>query len=1742
MRRAFTAYGCDRLLSRPARYTPCSPSAPDPVVASGDTSGGLTWTFDSGTATFDHLADGDALVLGYLLRADDGTDDGATRVVTVTIVGGNEDPVLGTGDETGDVVEDAQSPSVETSGSLSFTDVDLTDAHTADASYVGSTHGTRLGTMSADVATPATGGTTGSVTWTYQVANADLQFLASGQQVEETHRVQVEDDVGGTTTRDVTVTITGVNDAPVAVGTVPDQEGQDGGTGSLDGSSYFADVDATDTATYALTGAPGSLVIDPDTGVISGTLDPDASQGGAGTTPGVYDVTVTRSDPSDASASQAFSWVVTNRAPAPNDDTFQTTEDGGVTGNVLDNDADEGPDADTLSVLRVADAPENLDAWVDGSDGGRYRIAPDGALTFEPNGDFEDLTDGESRDTTVTYSASDGQSGVQTATVTVTVLGVNDAPISSGPHVVEYADTPAPDAGEPVRGTLTASDVDHDAAQLVWALASGEDGASPYGTLSLNADGGFVFAPDAGTIDALPLGSNPVVVVGATVTDPVGASAQVEIRLSFTGADDTPILSGDVSGTVFENAASPVVGGDANVTDADGPDTFEAIPSGTASRGGYGTYSADAAGRWSYVLDATHPDVDDLDAGQTLTDTIVLRAIDGTPLEVTITITGGADPAPTIDAVSEDTYREGDFVTRDAAPVILGSIRADRPVRVVLIDEQGTVVADLDAVQGAGDAWSADLAQQPLADGTYTIRATSYDPAGNPSLPAERELVIDTVPPPAPTFDSLVTEDSTPILTGTYDPEHTEALEVTVAGRTYPIDLTRAVDGVWTLQIPDEHALPPGEHPVEVTAYDLAGNAAGGEGSVVIDEEPPSPPTVDEDLTLEPTPTVTGTADVRPGDVFTVTLNDVTYEVGDGHLGYDAETGVWTLVVPDEHALLPGEYEIVAEVVRPDGTVLSDTSTFELVVAPEAEPVVDDDRAVFGRVYVDKDADGRFSTADEPVAGARIARADGVAAVSDAEGRYLLADVPLDVRVVALLPGSVLELAPQRGFARSVLGYGPHVVDFALVPTDEEAGASVALYDASARIAPFAGTDSFDASVRARIDTARRGARLEAAIGVAWRPDSGFASLLMPYDRAEVATGAWRLIAQDGFETTLRSEDGIAFVARGDGWSAEYRYGALSAPAVGERPAATAFRASVDPGEVLTLSGYLGFVRSEVARESFDIAGLRRVTLDGVPTTGTLALELVRGDERIRLEPGVDYVLDGAEIVLMRPVASLGPDGERPELAATYVPLGAPRDGVVAGAGVRADLGATQVEIGASYGDRFDAALNVTTSLEGGEAGVSVSMVDDRVERASLDASLDIGAATAAAGIGYEADAGVSADGRIGVRLDDRWTVAVEHAYAEDSHRTTLGVDTRAGPFDVGVATSFDWRDAAWRAGVNVGGDVGPVRIDVAHDQPLSGDATPLTTLSTSIDVAGATVIGTLRLDDGDLTGELAATRRVGGVELEVGYERASGSASDRLRFGVDAPLRLSDVASADVYAAAVLTDGGPEWRGGFAVRYDGAATEAQLALDAVLPPDADATLDVLGGVSGSRDDVAYAADVDLQLLPTVEGRFGAAARADLDAGAADSDALRVAPAGALASLDGVVAEGVTTLTAHIGVQLDVAGLLDATDGRRLALRPSFAAEVNLGDRLRPLALQPRLGVVVPFRVLDRDAEAIVFSQALGRPALGTFQASLTTELRFELIDALWLRVGYGTGDTLLTPYDDRGLSIGLEGADLLRW
>ena len=178
-------------------------------------------------------------------------------------------------------------------------------------------------------------------------------------------------------------------------------------------------------------------------------------------------VSYTISDEHGATSSSTVTITVNgaNDAPVANDDTASTTEDASVSGNVLANDTDV--DVETLTVANPGHLCRRLR---------NARSSPPTAATpTRPTRRRRALDDGETAQDVFAYTASDGTAS-DTATLTVTVNGANDAPVAND----DTASTNEDSAG--VSGNVLANDTDVDGEPLT--VANPGTYVGTYGTLT----------------------------------------------------------------------------------------------------------------------------------------------------------------------------------------------------------------------------------------------------------------------------------------------------------------------------------------------------------------------------------------------------------------------------------------------------------------------------------------------------------------------------------------------------------------------------------------------------------------------------------------------------------------------------------------------------------------------------------------------------------------------------------------------------------------------------------------------------------------------------------------------------------------------------------------------------------------------------------------------------------------------------------------------------------------------------------------------------------------------------------------------------------------------------------------------------------------------------------------------------------------------------------------------------------
>ncbi|HBT58752.1 MAG TPA: hypothetical protein DEA92_16730, partial [Pseudomonas sp.] len=93
-------------------------------AAGNDNDGTINWTYDIDAGDLEFLAEGEVVTAVFTITVDDGNGGTATQDVTVTLTGSNDVPEISAGDVTGEITDGTD---LTDSGSISFTDVDLTD-------------------------------------------------------------------------------------------------------------------------------------------------------------------------------------------------------------------------------------------------------------------------------------------------------------------------------------------------------------------------------------------------------------------------------------------------------------------------------------------------------------------------------------------------------------------------------------------------------------------------------------------------------------------------------------------------------------------------------------------------------------------------------------------------------------------------------------------------------------------------------------------------------------------------------------------------------------------------------------------------------------------------------------------------------------------------------------------------------------------------------------------------------------------------------------------------------------------------------------------------------------------------------------------------------------------------------------------------------------------------------------------------------------------------------------------------------------------------------------------------------------------------------------------------------------------------------------------------------------------------------------------------------------------------------
>ena len=440
----------------------------------------------------------------------------------------------------------------------------------------------------------------------------------------------VSDNNGGTATGIISVTVLNINDAPVALDDTANT--QENTAVNINVLANDSDIDG-DTLVVL-----NATVSNPTNGTVSANADntllftPTTNFNGNAS----VNYTISDNNGGIASATVTVNVISVNSTPVAVNDYATTDEDTLVTINVLANDSDVDGDA-----LMVTDPTAT---------NGTVSVSLDSSIDYLPNANFNGSD-------TISYNVNDGNGATDSATVTVTITAVNDAPIG-------VADTEVTNEDNAINIIVLANDTDIDT------------NATALTVTAVSATNGTTTVLPNQTIDYNPtLNFNGVDTISYTVNDDLGGSSSTTVSLTIVAQNDAPVAVDDTSSTDEDTLVAINVL--ANDSDIDG-DTLSI----DAAQANSGTVTVNADNSLSYTpisnfngadtISYTLIDVGGLTVSASVA--VTVNPVNDSPIALSSTATTTEDVAISIVVLANDSDIDGDALTVSTASANNGSV------------------------------------------------------------------------------------------------------------------------------------------------------------------------------------------------------------------------------------------------------------------------------------------------------------------------------------------------------------------------------------------------------------------------------------------------------------------------------------------------------------------------------------------------------------------------------------------------------------------------------------------------------------------------------------------------------------------------------------------------------------------------------------------------------------------------------------------------------------------------------------------------------------------------------------------------------------------------------------------------------------------------------------------------------------------------------------------------------------
>ena len=759
------------------------------------------WTLEASDPAYQHLGAGETTTLTVPFTVTDKAGLTSTSNLTITVTGTNDAPVAKVSTGTG--AEDTTS-----TGQLQASDADNGDVLTYTVN---------------DADKPAGFSVDASGKWTLDASNAAYQHLAEGETTTITVPFTVTDKAGLSSTSNLSIIVTGTNDAPVAqAATASAVEAQHVTSGinnsaAVDGSALvatFTTTSANQTISFdwnftAKDYSPFNdfafVQINGQQVAVLSDVSAVGNYGTSGThtytytfsTPGTYQIVIGVANVSDSTNDSVLTvsnltgvsvdTLVANGTAVENNGNWTLTAEGAtaqqisdlinkpllVTGQLVATDVDDGS--------HLTYGLKTGSAAVDG-----FNLKSDGSWTFDSsNPAYDSLAAGEIKTITIPYTATDEHGATGDSTLTITVTGTNDAPVAAVSTGTAVEDAKA-------TGQLQASDVDNGDA-LTYTIKNVDKPAG----FSVDASGKWTLDASNSAYQHLAAGQTTTLSVPFTVTDKAGLTSTSTLTITVTGTNDAPVAAVS-TGTAVEDAKAT---GQLQASDIDDNDALTYTVKDADKPAGF---TVDASGKWT--LDAGNPAYQHLGADQTTTLDVPFTVTDKAGLTststLTITVTGTNDAPVAVVSIGtavEDAKATGQLQATDIDDndVLSYTVKdADKPAGFS-VDASGKWTLD------AGNP-----AYQHLGAGqttTLDVPFTVTDKAGLTSTSTLTITVTGTNDAPvAAVSTGTAVEDAK--ATGQLqasDIDDNDVLTYTVKDADKPAGFTVDASGKWTLDATD---------------------------------------------------------------------------------------------------------------------------------------------------------------------------------------------------------------------------------------------------------------------------------------------------------------------------------------------------------------------------------------------------------------------------------------------------------------------------------------------------------------------------------------------------------------------------------------------------------------------------------------------------------------------------------------------------------------------------------------------------------------------------------------------------------------------------------------------------------------------------------------------------------------------------------------------------------------------------